>query len=88
MSEMTERQIDLARHALGLTYKRVSYRNAFVTGEGSTDFPDWEDMVKGGFAWRRGPVKIFAGDYCFHLTRAGADAALNPGESLCPEDWP
>jgi len=85
---MNERQIGLARHALGLSYERKSYRNYFVTGEGTTDFPDWEAMVAGGFATRRGPLKIFAGDYCYHLTRAGAMAALRKGEYLCSEDWP
>ena len=85
---MTERQIGLARHALGLSYKRTSYRNYFVTGDDSTDFPDWEAMVKGGFATRRGPVKVLGGDYCYHLTRAGATAALRKGEYLCAEDWP
>lgn len=86
---MSDRQIGLARHALGLPNKaRKSYRNYFVTGAGSTDHPDWEAMVVAGFASRMGPLEIFGGDYCYHLTRAGADAALQEGERLCREDFP
>lgn len=86
---MTPRQHELARHALGLPNKDAkSYRNYFVTGQGSDDYPDWEAMVNGGFALKRGPLKIFGYDYCYHLTRAGAEIALQAGEHLCPEDWP
>ncbi len=28
------------------------------------------------------------GDVMFHLTRAGAEQALQPGDVLNPEDWP
>lgn len=86
---LTERQITLARHALGLPNgARKSYRNYFVTGADSTDHPDWEAMVASGAAVRRGPLEIFGDDYCYHLTRSGADAALQEGESLCGEDFP
>lgn len=89
MPDMSDRQIALARHALGLPNKHcMSFRNYFVTGEGTTDYPDWEAMVAGGFARRRGPMKMFGGDYLYHLNRTGADAALKDGERLSREDWP
>lgn len=88
LQQMTEKQIALARHALGLPNKaRKSYRNYFVTGPGTPDWDDWLAMVEAGNATRRGPLEIFGGDSCFHLTRAGADVALRAGERLCGEDF-
>jgi hypothetical protein len=86
---MTPRQVELARHALGLPNKRrCSYRNHFVTGPGSTDWGDWQAMVACGTARRHEPRALFGGDYCFVLTRPGAEAALATGERLDPEEWP
>ncbi|TGQ19150.1 MAG: hypothetical protein E5V67_22815 [Mesorhizobium sp.] len=80
---MTPVQRDLARHALGLDGRRKeSYRNYFVTGEGSTDHPHWLAMVEAGYATRRSGSILTGGDDFFRLTRAGADLALDPGESL------
>lgn len=81
--QMTEAQRKLARHALGLggRWKR-SYRNRYVIGLGmkATDYPDWQAMVAAGWA---------AFEYgSFRMTRAGAELALEPGETLCPEDFP
>ena len=86
---MTSDQKDLARHALGLPNKAwKSYRNHFVAGPGHSDFDNWETMVAAGEAWKRGPSAMFGGDYCFGLTRKGADAALMPREKLDAEDFP
>lgn len=85
---MTPRQIALARHALGLTAScLVSYRNVFVAGPGHDDYGDWMHMVAGGFAIRRESKVLPPGDVLFHLTRAGAEAALLPGDRLDPEAW-
>lgn len=81
--QMNDRQRGLARHALGLpNQRRTSYRNHFVTGPGCTDFEDWMAMVDGGYAKRGKSSPLTGGDEVFFLTRAGALAALNPGESL------
>jgi hypothetical protein len=86
---MTPRQIDLARHALGLPNKRrCSYRNHFVTGPGCTDWDDWQAMVAAGDARRYEPSTLTGGDYCFVLTRQGAEVAVAPGERLDREAWP
>lgn len=85
---MTPKQKALARHALGLdqTYERRSYRNRFFVGKGMCGFEVWQEIVKAGYALR---YSDFAGSGdLFKLTREGADLALNPGESLCPEDFP
>lgn len=83
---MTPYQIDLARHALGLNRQRVSFRNYFVAGPGHNDYAGWMDMVEKGVATRRpGGLGTCAGDFIFALTRAGAEAAMRPGEKIDPE---
>lgn len=85
---MTPRQIELARHALGLRQRTmVSHRNHFVAGPGHADYDEWEHMVIEGYARARSSSVLPAGDVLFHLTRAGAEAALLPGDVLDPEDW-
>lgn len=86
---MTPAQRQLARHALGLTNgRRQSYRNHFVTGEGSTDYPHWVAMVEAGDARRRAGNELSGGDDVFWLTPNGAIAALGIGETLDPKDFP
>lgn len=85
---MTPRQIELARHALGLRATRlISHRNHFCAGPSHPDYDDWMRMVAAGYAMRRENEHLPAGDVMFHLTRAGAEAALLPGDVLNPEDW-
>lgn len=86
---MTPRQIELARHALGLRPTRlISHRNHFVAGPGHPDYASWMNMVAWGWAIRRENQHLPAGDVVFRLTRAGAELALLPGDILNPEDWP
>lgn len=86
---MTPRQIELARHALGLRPGcLVSYRNRFLAGPGHPDYADWQAMVAAGQAKRLESEYLPPGDVLFLLTRAGAEAALLPGDVLNSEDWP
>lgn len=88
---MTPRQIELARHALGLDGKRkMSYRNHFVTGPGpgNDDHPQWLAMVEAGDAVKRRGSVLTGGDDLFRLTLQGARAALCGKERLNPEDFP
>lgn len=86
---MTPRQKELARHALGLDGRRKqSYRNRFWAGPGHDDFEDWQAMVAAGLALVSEPAAGHRPDHAFWLTRPGATAALNKGETLCPEDFP
>lgn len=81
---MTPRQRELARHALGLPNdRRRSYRNRFLAG-GLCE--DWNAMTAAGLAEAGQPDDL--GRTWFWLTRAGAEAALDRGEMLCPEDFP
>lgn len=86
---MTPEQIDLARHALGLPSRHnISYRNHFVTGPGGSDYDNWQEMVAAGEATRRAGSQLTGGDPLFHLTRQGAELALQKGERLDPKHFP
>ena len=83
---MTERQIELARHALGLpNKKRTSYRNHFCIGQGGEGHAEWMDLVAKGMAWRAtGPH--WGGADMFYLSMKGALAARLPNEHISRED--
>lgn len=86
---MSPEQVALARHALGLDgRRRMSYRNHFVTGPGTTDYGPWVAMVETGDAKRLPGSELTGGDDLFLLTLQGARAALRTGERLDPEDFP
>ncbi|KWV17183.1 hypothetical protein ATB53_00450 [Xanthomonas translucens] len=67
----------MLRHALGTSDngKRQSYRNHFVTGEGSTDHPLCMQLVAMGFMARRNGNELTGGDDLFTVTDAGRAAA-------------
>ncbi len=84
--KLTEAQRAMARHALGLTDgRKVSYRNRYVVGIGTTQEAEWNALVQVGGA-ERGQNGIAVVGFC--LTAAGANAALDRGESLDCEDFP
>ena len=86
---MTPRQIELARHALGLPNRnRRSYRKHFVAGPGHADYAEWQSMVAGGFATHRTGGPLSRGDDVFVLTPEGALAALQEREYLSDTDFP
>jgi hypothetical protein len=84
---MTPAQRELARHALGLPNKQKrSYRNRYFARAGTETFLEWTLLEQAGFAIScasRSPLYR-----SFWLTRAGAEMALDPGESLDDEDFP
>ena len=85
---MTENQIELGRHALGLPNKqRESYRNHFVAGLEHDDYAEWMAMVSDGNAVRLEPSELYGGDFCFNLTRVGAEKCLRKRERLDLEDF-
>ena len=86
---MTPAQITLARHALGLPNRESrSYRNRYCAGKGHTNYAAWKAMVAAGLATVRQNEGGLGGQDTFSLTLAGATAALQKGETLCPEDFP
>lgn len=83
---MNIEQKRLARHALGLPNDgQTSYRNRYAAGLRSDAVEDWEGMVGLGYAVRGDDLSY--GRF-YHLTRAGADAALVGREKLDLEDFP
>lgn len=88
--KISEKQIELARHALGLpnSYNR-SYRNRYIAGSKHPSYADWQAMIKSGFAKSEdGEGLPFGGSHFYYLTRKGAELALSKGETLCREDFP
>lgn len=83
----------LARHALGLPTlageprRPVTFRNRYQTTLASNFGSIWQGMVAKGWA-ELVTFTARVGMGHFRLTRAGAELALDPGESLCPEDFP
>lgn len=85
---MTPSQKRLARHALGFDQGvKQSYRNRYFAAPGTEPDREWIRMCKAGMA-RRSRMSAGESSRFFYLTPAGAAAALRPGESLCPEDFP
>ena len=62
-------------HSLGLTYGREAYRNHFVTGEGSTDYPHCIALVEAGLMFRRNGGPLSGGDDVFIVTMIGKQVA-------------
>ena len=75
------------RHALGLPNdRRRSYRNHYMAGVGGPTHSEWMSMIETGAAEMG--CYGFAARNLFHLSRAGAEAALAHGETLDLEDFP
>lgn len=82
---LTPHQREMARHALGLPNRQKrSFRNRYSVAKGTPKHRAWMDLVHRGYALILSGVPLDE----FTLTRAGADTALERGESLCPEDFP
>ena len=86
---MTPKQIDLARHALGLPNKgNQSFRNRFCAGPGHRDYAEWERMVRSGVATVYPKGGALGGQDTFSITAYGAMEALRGAETLSSEDFP
>jgi len=91
-SILTPKQIELARHALGLPNKgNRSYRNRYVSPKTGDDYFSWLDMANVGLARSYGHITrehLEASTVYFELTLKGASLVLKPKEKLCQEDFP
>ena len=72
---MNPEQLDILRHALGLGRSDHAYRNHFVTGPGSTDYPHCEALVAQGLMTKRDGHPLSGGDPIFSVTNAGSAVA-------------
>lgn len=73
---MTEKQtkeaVELMRHALGLNYKPISYRNYFVTSKQSTDYPTIALLLEAGYMTEgRKTGFLPESDSYYYITEAG-----------------
>jgi len=75
---MTEDQRGILRHALGFGGRSPGYRNHFVTGHGSTDYPHCEELVASGLMTRRDGSVLSGGDFVYHVTDSGKAALKAP----------
>lgn len=72
MPTMSDRQLDIIRHALG--YPEM-FRNYFCTGPGSVDFADCEKLSEAGFMVRRNSVfNEVDEEYIYNVTEEGKKA--------------
>lgn len=86
---MTPDQKMLARRALGLPNQaKVSYRNHYLCDD-LIETMEWNAMVAAGEA-KGEPIEVRqkGAPVFFWLTRKGAEDALEPDETLCPEGFP
>jgi hypothetical protein len=71
---MTDEQREIMRHALGLNRRGSEYRNYFVTGPGSTDYPHIEALVAAGMMTKRAGNVLSGYDDTYMVTDAGRAA--------------
>lgn len=69
--ETSIEQIEIMRHALGLGRGTREYRNHFVTGPGTTDYPHCEALVSAGLMRRHAGHVLTGGDPMFTVTEEG-----------------
>lgn len=70
------------RHALGLGRGGREFRNHFVTGPGTTDYPHCEALVVAGLMRRREGNPLSGGDPVYSVTEAGRAALREPRDSV------
>jgi len=73
---MTPKQLHILQHSLGLDDcgRGRDYRNHFVTGEGSTDYPDCLALCELGLMKNHGGSELTGNMDCFSVTDAGRKA--------------
>lgn len=80
---MTPKQRDIMRHALGYGRRTPpGWRNHFVTGPGSTDYPHCEALVTEGLMRRTEGHKLSGGDPIYSVTEAGRNALRETPNSI------
>lgn len=73
---LTEKQLDLLQHALGVTVDRESYRNYFAATPGSPDEIEWQKICHLGYGrcWGQKP-EIF-GKLIYYSATAGGESLI------------
>lgn len=71
-TEVTEEQLELMQHAIGIDYHDKPYRNRYCDFENDI----WEDLIKKGFATKR-KFQVIDGkyEYMYYLNKSGVEKA-------------
>ena len=72
---VSEEEAHILLHSLGLTRGTEEYRNHFVTGEDTVDYPHCMALVEKGLMTRRDGSPHFGGGFVFFVTEAGKQEA-------------
>jgi hypothetical protein len=75
MEPVTPEELHILKHSLGLTKGGLEYRNHFVTGKGSTDYPQCMALIDKGLMTRRDGSPLTGGDDLFRVTEEGKKIA-------------
>ncbi len=73
MIDLTKEEKDVLIHALTGGTKNV-YRNSFVTGVGTTDFPLCESLLEKKAMVKTKLSAMYGGDFLYSVTPTGAEA--------------
>lgn len=76
--EVTDEQMGLMQHAIGLNYKKKPYRNRFFTHENDKD---WNEFVEKGLAVKGTNSPNNDGHVYFWLTKQGVEFVLEKSVS-------
>lgn len=84
---ITSEQRDILRHALGYGRRtKPGWRNHFVTGPDTTDYPHCEAPVAAGLMQRFDGNLLSGGDTIYRVTEAGRAALKTPNANSAPLD--
>ncbi len=76
MIELTKEENQILLHSLGLNYKPFPFRNHFVTGENSGDYPTIQSLIKKEcMIENSGPKFLNNCDKVFSVTKLGEKMA-------------
>ena len=76
MNKMPKEELHILRHSLGLRPGQNGYRNYFVTGKGSRDYPVCETLVRKGYMTKNiDPLNEMEREYVYRVTESGKRVA-------------
>jgi hypothetical protein len=79
VSELSYTERELMEHATAWHHHRRLYRNHFVTGPGTTDWPTVQALCSRGLMMQtRAPSELSGGDAVFTVTEAGIAKLREP----------
>lgn len=73
---LTNNQIQILKHTIGINRKPIPYRNHFVASEGHSDMPNIKILVELGFMAEATPEFLDSKSQCFYATDEGRRVAL------------